>query len=215
MGNVTPHGIGAGSQPRHLAQSASPDRSHVGRIGKTIFEHGAQSSGQKLGQMADPGTDLVMPGGQNVHGATAEAFHPSPPFGGQGMTGKLSEQPYSLIEELPVGVGGSAYFLPSHGMPGEKTGLAGAAEERERADRDRHFDAAHIGDQLMRLEMRSEFLHPVLNGGYRSAKKHEVAAHCCADSIAGDGIDRAALERKLRLGRMAVPTDNLTGKLSS
>ena len=28
-------------------------------------------------------------------------------------------------------------------MPGEKAGLAGTAEERERADRYRHFDAAH------------------------------------------------------------------------
>src|SRR5579863_7824069 len=128
MGDVTPHGIGAGSQPRHLAQSASSDRSHVWSIGKTIFEHGAQSSGQELGQMADPGTDLVMPGGQDVHGAAAEAFHPGPPFGGQRMTRKLSEQPYSLIEELRVGVRSSAHFLPCHGMPGKKTGLAGAAE---------------------------------------------------------------------------------------
>ena len=65
----------------------------------------------------------------------------------------------------------------------------------------------------MRLEMRSEFLHPVLNGEYRPAEKHEVAGHCRGDSIAGDCIHRSALQRKLRLGGVAVPTDHLTGKL--
>ena len=45
VGDVTPHGIGTGSQPRHLAQGAASDGSQIGRVAETILQHGAQSGG--------------------------------------------------------------------------------------------------------------------------------------------------------------------------
>src|SRR6266849_10437762 len=103
--------------------------------------------------MANPGTDFVMPGGQDIHGSTAKALHPGSPFCDQGMAGIFSEQPHSIGEELSVGVGGAAYFFARHRMTREKTGLAGAAEEGKCSRRDGYFDAADVGYQLMGFEM--------------------------------------------------------------
>src|ERR1700722_2231334 len=61
--------------------------------------------------------------------------------------------------------------------------------------------------------MRSEFLEPVLNGEDRTAEKHEVAGRCRGDCVAGDFIHCSALQRKLRLVRVAIPADNLAGEL--
>ncbi len=93
-------------------------------------------------------------------------------------------------KELGVRMGGAAYFFASHGVPGEKAGLARGAVERLRAFGDGYFDAAHVGYQLMRLEQWREPLHPIQNGEDRPAQKHQVAADRRADWIGGGYIDR-------------------------
>ena len=108
---------------------------------------------QELGQMAYPGTDLVVPRSFDVHGSAAKALNPVSPFWRQGMAGKFGEQPHSVGEELSVGVGGAAYFFACHGVSGKKAGLAGGAEKGECSRRNGHLDAANIGYQLMGLEM--------------------------------------------------------------
>ena len=55
---------------------------------------------------------------------------PSPPLGGQGMSGELGEEPDRFVEEMRVGVRRAADFFARHGVSRKKAGLAGAAEER-------------------------------------------------------------------------------------
>ncbi len=104
---------------------------------------------EKLGEMADPGADLIVAGGLNVHGAAAKALDPALPFCSQRVGGKLGEEPYRVGEELGIGMRGATHFLAGHGVSGEKAGLAGAAKERMGAFGDRDFDAAYVGYQLV------------------------------------------------------------------
>src|ERR1700742_1196895 len=101
--------------------------------------------------MADPRADFIMPGGQDIHGPAAKTLDPTPPLRGQGMAGKLAEEPDCVDKELCIGIRGAAYFFACHRVPREKTSLAKGAKERERPGCDGYLDAADIGHQLMRL----------------------------------------------------------------
>ena len=95
---------------------------------------------------------------------------------------------------------GAAYFFAGHGVPGEKAGLARGAKQGQRAFGNGYFDAAHVGDQLMRLEQRSELLQPIQNGEDRPTQQHQVARDRRADWIVGGEIDRSAIQRDLQIG---------------
>ena len=61
----------------------------------------------------------------------------------------------------------------------------------------------------MRLEQRSELLHPIQNGEDRPTQQHQVARDRRADWIVGGDIDRSAIQRNLQMGGVTVPADNL------
>ena len=211
--NVSPHGIGACAKARHLPKGAASDGSEVGRVAKAIFQHCAQSGREELRQMADPGTDLIMPGGVDIHGATAKALNPLAPLDSEWMAAEFGKEPDGVGEETCVRMSGAAYLFPRHGMTGEKASLAWPSEQRLRALGYGDLDAAYVGDQLMRLKERSQLLQPFLDGEDRPAQKNDFTAGCCADRIGGDRINGAAIESDLRLRRVAVPTNDLTGEL--
>ena len=199
-------------EPGHLPQGTPSNGSQVGSVAEAVFQHGAQSSGQELGQVADPGTNLIMSGGLDVHSAATKALHPGSPIGGQRVGGKLGKQPHGMGEKPCVGMGGAAYFFARHGVPGKKACLARASKQRLRAFGDGHFDAADVCHQLMRLKPRSEPLHPVLNGEYGATEKDEVAVCGCNHRIFGGNIDCAPVQGYLRWRGVTVPADDLTWK---
>ena len=45
VGNVAPHGIGTGSEPRHFSEGPASDGSEIGRVPETVLQHGAQGGG--------------------------------------------------------------------------------------------------------------------------------------------------------------------------
>jgi hypothetical protein len=107
----------------------------------------------------------------------------------------------------------ATHFFACHGVPGEKACLARSAEQRPCTFDDGYFDAANIGYQLMGLEVRGEFLEPILNGEDRTAEQHEVAGLGSGNCFAGDFIHCSAIQRQLRLIGVAVPSDYLAGEV--
>src|SRR5271156_2474926 len=67
----------------------------------------------------------------------------------------------------------------------------------------------------MGLEMGSQSFHPILNGKYRAAEQHKVAAHRRRNCVGGNDVHRSALQREIRLRWVTIPPDNLAGELSS
>ena len=66
VGDVAPHGKRAGAEPRHLAECAAANIFQLWRVANFFFEQRAQRSGDKLGQMADPGDQLVVTRGIEI-----------------------------------------------------------------------------------------------------------------------------------------------------
>ena len=170
VGDVAPHGEGAGAEPRHLAQSAAADGQQVGVGGEFVFEQGAHGGGDELRQMADPGAEDVMAGWIEVDDATAEARDPGAPFLRRPARPDLSrwtawsEEPDCAIEERAVGIFSAADFFACHGVAGEKSGLAGRVVFGMGAGTDCAFDAADIGDELVFTEDGSEPVEPLEDG---------------------------------------------------
>ena len=79
MGDVAPHGKGAGAETRHLAQSAAADIFQFRSIADFVFEQRAQGGGDELRQMADPGDEFVVAGGVKVDDFGAHGDDPLAP----------------------------------------------------------------------------------------------------------------------------------------
>ena len=79
VGDVAPHGEGAGAETGHFAESAAADGKQVGVGGEFVFEQGAHGGGDELREMADPGAEDVMADWIHVDDATAEARDPGAP----------------------------------------------------------------------------------------------------------------------------------------
>ena len=82
--DIAPHGIWAGSQPRHLAQSPSADAAQVFVVGKLLFKQCAQRGRDVLWKMTDPGTQLIVSIRIKLQHAAPELLHPRPPFNAAG-----------------------------------------------------------------------------------------------------------------------------------
>jgi hypothetical protein len=124
VGDVAPHGKGAGAESGHLAQSAASDGEKVSVGREFVFEQGSKSRGDELRQMADPRAEHVVANGVHVEDARAEAFDPIAPDirGEQIAFGRA----FSGIR-----AGSASAFsapltsLPAMGWPGRNPGWSG------------------------------------------------------------------------------------------
>ena len=45
VGDIAPHGIGTGTEPRHFPEGPASDGPEIGRVPETVLQHGAESGG--------------------------------------------------------------------------------------------------------------------------------------------------------------------------
>ena len=66
-GDVAPHAVGAGAEAGGLAEGAAADGGDLlaanGVVAEGVFEERGEGGGEHLGEMADPGAELVVVGG--------------------------------------------------------------------------------------------------------------------------------------------------------
>jgi hypothetical protein len=68
-------------------------------------------------------------------------------------------------------------------MTAEKIGAPGACVQSSSAQEHGVFDAADIGDELMRLEDGSKLFYPVENGKDRACKQNKIGGGCGGNRV--------------------------------
>ena len=74
---------------------------------------------------------------------------------------------------------GAADFFARHGMAGQKACAAGAVVVLGGRLRDLLLGAAHIGDELVRMEQLCQAFHPFNDGENRPGKQDQVGLFHC------------------------------------
>lgn len=83
VGDVAPHGIGAGTEARHLAQRAAAHVFELGCVADFFFKQSAERSGRELRQVADPGDEFVVADGIEIESFGAHGGNEGAPIFGK------------------------------------------------------------------------------------------------------------------------------------
>ena len=223
-GDVAPHGVGAGAEAGGFAQGPAADGVDIGEGlgigGEAFFEQGGEGGGEHLGEVRDPGAELVVAGGGEVEGAGAEGFDLLAPLLFEGGFGWVfcwsdrGEEPHGVREEVGFGELGAAALFAGHGVSGEEAGAAGGVvAEAGGGFGDGAFGAADVGEEGVGTAVWGEELHPV-EGGQDGAGEDDDAGGKRARGGAGGegGGDGAGGKSGVKGGGEVVPAVDFAGE---
>src|ERR1035437_9826466 len=173
-----------------------------------------------LPQMTDPGADLVMTHGIEVHRACSKLCHPLAPFRFEfrGISARRGrEEPHRILEECGLCQCRAARFLARHWMAGKEACFAGLVVDLRSQFCDLQLGAANVGDELMFAQHGSESLHPIENREYWSSKQNHVGGRggCVGVGACTPCIDSSKIPGDLQRLRGRAGSDDLTIKAGS
>ena len=231
-GDVAPHGVGAGAESSGFAEGSASDGGDLatgfGVASEGVFEEGGEGGGEHLGEVGDPGADLVVAGGVKIEGAGSEASDEGAPFGFKGVEGRgvgvssvglaggcRGEEPGGVAEEGGFGEAGAAGFLAGHGVSGEKSSAAGLVVEACGGLGDGELGAADVGEEGVGGSGGGEAFHPVEDGEDGAGEEDKVGRGLgwvgggVGGEASGDGADVEGLGKGVGRG---VPAGDVAGE---
>jgi hypothetical protein len=125
----------------------------------------------------------------------------------------VSEEPDCAAKEICIAKRRAAALLARHGVAGKKRCALGRVVEARAGFGDEALGAAHVGDQVFGAEDGGELLHEVERGVDGHREKSDLGCARGFKRVCGNGINRAHLERNLRVLRIAIPAGDGSGEV--